>query len=450
MADIRPFKAVRPARDKASEVAALPYDVYSGEEAAEAVKGKPLSFLNIDRPETMFAPDHDMYADDVYEAARARYLEQKAEGVYISDDKNCYYIYEQTMDGRVQTGIAALTAVDDYLGNICKKHENTVEKKEQDRIRHVDTMSAQTGPIFLSYHSRAGINEITDAWKKSHTAEYDFESEDGIHHRVWIIDDAETVDKLSREFAELDCTYIADGHHRAASAVKVALKRREAAGADYDKNAEFNYFLSVLFPDSELKIMDYNRVVKDLNGHDLDSFLEGLEEVFDVELTSLSCSAEEHTGNGGLPGIKCGAEILKPAKKYDIGMYLNGRSYTLRVKPEYIDGIKDDPVKSLDVSVLQEEVLDKLLGIKDPRTDSRIKFVGGIRGVGELVKDADAFTAENVKNGDNTESGTAVAFAMYPTDISELCRVADAGMLMPPKSTWFEPKLRSGLFIHEF
>ena len=449
MADIRPFKAVRPAKDKASEVAALPYDVYSREEAAEAVKGHPLSFLNIDRPETMFAPDHDMYADDVYEAARKRYEEQKAEGVYITDAKPCYYIYEQTMDGRVQTGIAALSSVDDYLNNICKKHENTVAKKEQDRIHHVDTMSAQTGPIFLSYHARPAINGITDAWKKAHDTEYAFTSEDGITHRIWIIDDEAIVAKLKEEFKALECTYIADGHHRAASAVKVALRRREAAGPDYDKNAEFNYFLSVLFPDSELKIMDYNRVVKDLNGHDTDSFLEALEEVFNVELTALSCSDKETDESKDTANVKMGAQVLRPKRKYDVGMYLNGRSYMLSVKSEYAEKIKDDPVKSLDVSVLQDEVLDKLLGIKDPRTDSRIKFVGGIRGVGELVKDADAFTEEGKKEG-KADRGPAVAFAMYPTAIGELFRVADAGLLMPPKSTWFEPKLRSGFFIHEF
>ena len=449
MADIRPFAAVRPARDKAAEVAALPYDVYSREEAAEAVKGHPLSFLNIDRPETMFAPEHDMYADDVYEAAKKRYEEQKAEGVYIRDSKPCYYIYEQTMDGRVQTGIAALSAVDDYLGNICKKHENTVAKKENDRIHHVDTMSAQTGPIFLSYHARPAIDELTEAWKQSHDTEYAFTSEDGITHRVWVIDDDQAVAKLKAEFVKLDCTYIADGHHRAASAVKVALRRREAAGADYDRAAEFNYFLSVLFPDAELKIMDYNRVVRDLNGHDTDSFLEALEEVFNVELTALSCSEEETEDEPGGVFVKMGAQVLRPKKKYDIGMYLNGRSYMLSVKPEYIDKIKDDPVKSLDVSVLQDEVLDKLLGIRDPRTDARIRFVGGIRGVGELVRDAEAFTAENAKAG-NKDSGPAVAFAMYPTAIAELFKVADAGLLMPPKSTWFEPKLRSGFFIHEF
>lgn len=427
MAVVRPFRAVRPADKYAAEVAALPYDVYSREEAAEAVKGRPLSFLNIDRPETMFPADHDMYAEDVYEAARNRYEAQKAEGIYEVDGKACYYIYEETMNGRSQTGIAALSSVDDYINGVCRKHENTVQKKETDRIEHVDHMSAQTGPIFLSYHKRDGIDAIVESWKQSRTAVNDFTSEDGIRHRVWVIDDDAAISALESEFGALECTYIADGHHRAASAVKVALKRRTAAGENYSSEAEFNYFLSVLFPDDQLEIMDYNRIVKDLNGMETSDFLEALEQVFDVELTALACRADE---------------ILRPEKKYDIGMYLNGRSYMLHVKPEYIEKVSQDPVRSLDVSALQEEVLSKLLGIEDPRTDPRISFVGGIRGLGELVRRVDGAPV--------TEAGPAVAFAMYPTSIAELFRVADAGMLMPPKSTWFEPKLRSGLFIHEF
>ncbi|MDO4962125.1 MAG: DUF1015 family protein [Eubacteriales bacterium] len=454
MADIRPFKAVRPVKAKAAEVAALPYDVYSREEAAEAVNGKPLSFLNIDRPETMFEPDHDMYADDVYMAAKARYEEQKAEGIYVMDGSECYYIYEQTMNGRSQTGIAALSSVDDYLNDICKKHEKTVEKKEEDRARHVDTLSAQTGPIFLSYHARADIDEIVREWKNNHEPENDFVSEDGIGHRVWVIDDAGTIARISSAFSKLPCTYIADGHHRCASAVRAALKRRKAAGEKYDRNAEYNYFLSVLFPDSELAIMDYNRVVKDLNGFDCGEFLEALEETFEVELTSLTCEAEkkELVNSSGtmLGGLRAYADdVLRPSSKYEVGMYLNGRSYRLKVRPEVIEKYAGDPVKSLDVSILQDEVLSKLLSIQDPRTDSRIEFVGGIRGLGALVKKADAYTAEGVKTGRH-RLGPSAAFAMYPTSIAELFAVADEGLLMPPKSTWFEPKLRSGLFIHEF
>ena len=444
MADIRPFEAIRPAAELAARVAALPYDVYSREEAAEAVKGKEYSFLNIDRPETMFDKSHDMYADDVYEAAKNRYESQKKEGVYIRDEKPCYYIYELTMNGRRQTGIAALSSVDDYLNGICKKHENTVEAKERDRIHHVDSMSAQTGPIFLGYHTDAAIDKLVADWEAEHKPVYDFVSEDGIGHRVWVIDDAAKVEELKRLFSGLECTYIADGHHRAASAVKVALKRRKAAKAagKEDENAEYNYFLSVLFPDNQLKIMDYNRVVKDLNGHSVSDFLDKLGEIYDIELTTLNCHASLETASID--------ELMRPTEKYEVGMYLDGRCYRLKLKRELIESVENDPVKSLDVSVLQEKVLSELLSIADPRTDSRIKFVGGIRGLYELVRDADAFTAETKKNGELEKKGSAVSFAMYPTSILELFSVADAGLLMPPKSTWFEPKLRSGLFIHEF
>ena len=449
MADIRPFRAVRPAPDLVALVAALPYDVYTREEAAAFVKGKPLSFLNIDRPETMFGPGYDMYAPEVYEAAAQRFRGQKAEGVYLQDEAPCYYIYEETMDGRTQTGIAALSSVDDYLQGVCKKHENTVEEKEQDRIRHVDALSAQTGPIFLSYHGTEEIRALVGAWKEEHAPVYDFVSDDGIGHRVWVVDQEETVAELSRLFALVPGTYIADGHHRAASAVRVALKRREAAKAagmpeEEIRSAEFNYFLSVLFPDEELRILAYNRVVKDLKGQTASDFLEKLEEKFEIRMTSLHCRVQD------------AEDLLCPQEKYEMGMYLNGRSYKIRPRQELIDAVSGDPVRSLDVSVLQENVLAPLLGIGDPRTDHRIRFIGGIRGLGTLVEEVERYTAENAAEGAKTgvdieaEKGPAVAFAMYPTDIKELFKVAAAGLLMPPKSTWFEPKLRSGLFIHEF
>ena len=453
MADIRPFKAVRPVADKADKVAALPYDVYSRKEAAEAVKGKPYSFLNIDRPETMFSESHDMYADDVYEAARKRYEAQKAEGIYITDKEPCYYIYELTMDGRTQTGIVALSSVDDYINGICKKHENTVETKEKDRIHHVDTMSAQTGPIFLGYHAVDAIDSLVKVRKEENKPVYSFVSNDGIGHRVWVIDDTDTVEKLRELFKGLSCTYIADGHHRAASAVKVALKKRDAAKEkdSYDSAAEYNYFLSVLFPDNQLKIMDYNRVVKDLNGYNTDDFIDALKDTFDVEDLAFYSNAEG-SADGSCRGerISGEAEALRPQRKYETGMYLGGKGYMLRLKKDIIEKIKNDPVRSLDVSVLQEEVLSRLLNITDPRTDERIKFVGGIRGISELIREADAFTAETKRAGELDKKGPAVSFIMYPTSISELFKVADAGLLMPPKSTWFEPKLRSGLFIHEF
>lgn len=441
MAVVRPFKAVRPAPEAVSKVASLPYDVYSRAEAAAAVRGKPLSFLNIDRPETMFEPEHDMYAPEVYEAAKERYESQKRDGVYISEKKACYYIYELTMEGRTQTGIAALSSVDDYLKGVCRKHENTVESKELDRIRHVDVMSAQTGPIFLAYHGREDINVIVAGWKKAQNPVYDFVSEDGIRHRVWVIDDDETISKLDKLFEGLEATYIADGHHRAASAVKVALKRRKEAldNGRPDENAEYNYFLSVLFPDSELKIYDYNRVVRDLNGLTKDGFLTALSDIYDIRRLA-----------PGQEALKEDAGALRPVRKYDVGLYLAGEAYMLSLKDEIKKQVSGDPVKSLDVSVLQDHVLSPILGIRDPRTDKRIEFIGGIRGMSELIARADKYTGENAGNAALCGKGPAAAFAMYPTSIDELLNVADAGLLMPPKSTWFEPKLRSGLFIHEF
>ena len=432
MAVIRAFQAVRPAEDKAHEVAALPYDVYSREEAAEFVKGRPHSFLNIDRPETAFPKTQDMYADEVYAHARDTYEAWKREGIFVKEDTPCFYLYELTMNGRSQTGLVALSSVDDYLNGVCKKHENTVEEKERDRIRHVDTLSAQTGPIFLSYHEDKTVDEVTARVKKEAPL-YDFTSEDGIRHRVWRISDAKEIRMLTDAFAKLGCTYIADGHHRAASAVKVALKRR-AADPGYTGEEEYNYFLSVLFPDSELHIYDYNRVVKDLNGWTVPEFLGKLSEVF---------RGEE------IPKNEADPDFWRPQKKGDVGMYLDGTYYMLHLKPGYVKERVNDPVLSLDVAALQDLVLSPILGIGDPRTDKRIAFVGGIRGLSELVKDADRYTAEHAAEGEAKKS-PAVSFAMYPTSMQELFRVADAGLLMPPKSTWFEPKLRSGLFIHGF
>ena len=441
MADIRPFKAVRPAAGLAEKVAALPYDVYSREEAAAYVKDRPLSFLNIDRPETAFPPESDMYADEVYDHAAELYEKEKAEGVFIQDELPCYYVYELCMDGRRQTGIAALSSVDDYLNGICRKHENTVEEKELDRIRHVDRLSAQTGPIFLSYHDDPRIDDVVSCIKAGEPL-YAFVSEDGIGHRLWRVSDGETVGRLSELFSELPCTYIADGHHRAASAVKVALRRR-AQEESRDGGAregwhEHDGFLSVLFPDTELRIYDYNRVVSDLGGLDRDSFLARLSSDFEIIETG---ERPEPFGTG-TAGEQLGESeldaLMRPERKYEIGMYLGGSFYRLRLKEERIREAERDPRTRLDVSVLQDLVLGPILGIEDPRTDPRISFVGGIRGLSELVRRVDG------------EAGEAVAFAMHPTSMEELFAVADAGLLMPPKSTWFEPKLRSGLLIHEF
>lgn len=414
MADIRPFPCIRPCREKAERIAALPYDVYSREEARQAIAGNPDSFLNIDRPETQFSEHTDMYEDKVYQKAHDLLWDKVADGSFLRDEKNCYYIYELTMNGRTQTGIAACASIDDYENQIIKKHENTREEKEADRIRHVDVCNAQTGPIFLAYRSNKEINQIVAEVKQQEPL-YDFISEDGIRHRVFAMDQEAHIQTVQQAFAAMQAIYIADGHHRAASAVKVGLKRRKAH-ADYTGREEFNYFLSVLFPDDQLMIMDYNRVVKDLAGLEVSEFLGKVEKIFDIRKVSGKGSAKER----------------RPQKKGDFSMYLDGSWYVCTVRSA---DIPSDPVGSLDVSLLQNLLLEPVLGIQDPKTDKRIDFVGGIRGLDELER--------------RVEKDCAVAFAMYPTDISELFAVADAGLLMPPKSTWFEPKLRSGLFIHE-
>lgn len=409
MAVVKPFICIRPAKEHAAEVAALPYDVYNRKEACAAVKGNPLSFLNIDRAETQFSDDVDTYADCVYEKARELLDSQIADGIYVTDAGDHYYLYELTMDGRSQTGIVACCSIDDYVNGVIKKHENTREEKELDRIRHVDTVNAQTGPIFLAYRQNTALKEIV-AEEKTKPALYDFVSDDGIRHRVWRIDGADRTDAIEAAFAAIPSTYIADGHHRAASAVKVGLKRR-TKHPGYTGEEPFNYFLSVLFPDEELMILPYNRVVRDLNGMSTEQFFEKLKEKFELE--------------------EIGKEPYAPVQKGTFGMYLGGTWYALKILPQYRSA---DPVKGLDVSILQDHLLAPVLGIGDPRTDKRIDFIGGIRGLKELER----------RVGEDME----VAFSMYPTSIEELLSVADAGLLMPPKSTWFEPKLRSGLFIH--
>lgn len=426
MAVVLPFRAIRPAAAYAEKVAALPYDVYSREEARAFVADHPLSFLNIDRPETQFQAEYDMYADEVYQKASDLLCEWRDQGIFVQEEQACYYIYELTMNGRAQTGIAALSSVDDYLNHVCRKHENTVAEKEKDRICHVDVCSAQTGPIFLAYRAQKEIREMV-AEEKKELPLYDFISEDGICHRLWRIAGDEKLARMQQLFAEIPYTYIADGHHRAASAVKVGLKRREEH-PDYTGREEFNYFLSVLFPDDELYIMDYNRVVKDLNGWSETDFLEQLESKFII--TRLQDAAA-------------------PMRKGQISMYLDRKWYMLESRPELQKQRDSDPVRTLDVALLQEEVLTPLLGIGDPRTDKRIAFVGGIKGLETLVHQADAATELLRDSQLLDQRGPALAFAMYPTGIQELFAVADAGLLMPPKSTWFEPKLRSGLLIHE-
>ena len=422
---VKPFAAVRPTASVADQVAALPYDVYDRAEAVAAVDGEPLSFLNIDRPETQFSADVDMYAPEVYAKARELFDARRADGTFVTEPAPCFYLYELTMNERSQTGVVACCAIDDYLENVIKKHENTLEKKELDRIRHIDALDAQTGPIFLTYRDSDAIDILVAAVKKTAPL-YDFAGEDGVTHRVWRMAAASEETACSQAyaglvaaFAKVPCAYIADGHHRAASAVKVGLARREA-NPGYDGTEEFNYFMSVLFPASQLSILAYNRVVRDLNGLTKDEFLNAL--------------AGE---NGPFEIIHKQESQLEPIDKGAVGMYLDREWYGLGVKPEFESS---DPVEGLDVSILQEKVLAPILGIGDPRTDGRIEFMGGIRGLRELERKVNRIDAR----GD----GLAVAFAMFPTSIDELLNVADAGRLMPPKSTWFEPKLRSGLFAH--
>lgn len=410
MAVIKAFECMKPTKELASEVAALPYDVYNREEACEAVRGKKYSFLRIDRAETQFGSEVDTYDEKVYAKARELYEAMKSEGIYVKSDRKCYYIYELTMNGRTQTGIVACAGIDDYLNNVIKKHENTREEKELDRIRHVDTCNAQTGPIFLAYRENEVIKAVIDKVKQGEPI-FEFTADDEIKHVGYVIDDENDVKKIEDEFAKINEIYIADGHHRAASAVKVGLKRRNE-NPGYDGTEEFNYFLSVLFQEQELMIMPYNRVVKDLNGLTIEEFINRLGEIFEVQ--------------------KIGLEAYEPTRKAEVSMYLGGEWYSLNAKESILS---EDVVAGLDVSLLQDNVLRPILGIEDPRTDKRIDFIGGIRGLKELER----------RCGEDM----AVAFAMYPTSIQELFSVADAGRLMPPKSTWFEPKLRSGLFIHE-
>ncbi len=410
MAIVRPFQCIRPERKVAERVAALPYDVYNRKEAKEETLREPLSFLKIDRAETQFSDEVDTYDSRVYEKARDLLSAMAEEGVLLKDKEECYYIYQLTMEGRAQTGIVACASIDDYQNNIIKKHENTREDKELDRIRHVDICNAQTGPIFLAYRARAELDRIVETAKQEE-ALYHFTAMDGIGHQVWRVSRREQVENIRKAFEAIDSIYIADGHHRAASAVKVGLKRRQEHPG-YSGEEEFNYFLSVLFPHDQLMIMPYNRAVKDLNGLTVEEFFKKVEIHFELR-----------------PATE---EPFAPGSKGEFGMYLDGKWYTLQAK-EALRSLTD-PVKALDVSLLQDYLLQPILGIEDPRTDRRIDFIGGIRGLKELEKRV----TEDMK----------VAFSMYPTSITELFDVSDAGKLMPPKSTWFEPKLRSGLFIH--
>jgi len=408
MATVKPFKAVRPDRKCAAKVAELPYDVMNREEAYEMAKGNPHSFLRVDKAEIDLDISVDPYDPRVYAKARENLNKLITDKILIQDKSDCFYIYRLTMDGRGQYGLVACASIDEYLDGTIKKHELTLEAKERDRIRHVDILDANTGPIFLAYREKPEIDAVVADWTAGHEPAYDFASADNIGHTVWVIDDMAVIARIRELFAAVPGLYIADGHHRNASAVKVGLMRREAYGND--PGAEYNFYLSVIFPANQLKILSYNRVVKDLNGLGEDAFIDKLKENFTI----------------------AGQACLPPGNRHGFSMYLNKKWYLLTARDSIIPA---DAVGALDVSILQNAVLTPLLGISDPRTDKRIKFVGGIRGLKELEKMVDS-------------GAYAAAFAMYPTSLGELMDVADSGLIMPPKSTWFEPKLRSGLFIH--
>ena len=411
MATVRPFTAIRPEKKYADKVISLPYDVMNRQEASDMAEGNPYSFLHICRSEIDLPEQENPYDRSVYEKARDNIEKYLREGVFREEEKPALYVYRQIMDGRVQTGIVGCVSVDEYQNNIIKKHEFTRVEKEQDRINHFDVCDADTEPVFLTYRDDKRIRTIVEGFAAGNEPEYDITAEDGIRHILWVIDDDKIVNSITELFSEIPALYIADGHHRSASACKVGMKRREE-NPGYTGNEEFNFFMAAIFPDNDLKIFDYNRVVKDLNGNSAEEFIKKIEAAgFEVE--------------------NKGADTYRPEKKHVFSMYLEGNWYKLTAKDEIIP---DHVTDSLDVAVLQNNVLSPILGIEDPRTDKRIDFVGGIRGLEELKKRA--------------ESDMKVAFAVYPVEVKDLLEVADAGLVMPPKSTWFEPKLGSGLFIH--
>ncbi len=413
MAIFKSFKAVRPTNELAHKVAALPYDVMNSAEARVMAKDNPYSFLHVDKAEIDLSEDIDIYDESVYLKAAENLKKLESDGVCVQDEVPCFYIYRQIMNGRSQTGLVGCASIDDYINNIIKKHEFTRADKEADRIRHVDYCDANTGPIFLTYRENEEISGIIASWKSTHEPCYDFVTDDGIANTVWTVNDSEINAKLQAAFDAIDYLYIADGHHRCASAVKVGQNRRQA-NPDFRGTEEFNFFLAVAFPSDELEIMDYNRVMKDLNGYSAEEFTAKMSEKFTVEA---------YNGEGQ----------FKPCEKHTFGMYLENKWYKLTAKEGTFD--ENDPVDRLDVSILQNNCITPVFGIEDPRTDKRIDFVGGIRGLGELER--------------RCETDMKIAFAMYPTSLEDLMAIADAGQVMPPKSTWFEPKLLSGLFIHK-
>ncbi len=427
MATVIPFRAIRPRPDLAGHIASLPYDVYGKEDLLQEIRREPLSFLRVERTAEQAAIIHSAQTaaaadcagidqpssvtDDAAMKEAADLLwDMVSRGELIQDEDPCYYVYELSWKGGSQTGLGACVSVDDYLSGLVKKHENTRSATEDDRVLHMEACRAQTGPVMLAYREQSVLRGLTDS-AKDQAPLYEFTAEDGFTHRLWQICDPARVSQITEACADLNALYIADGHHRAAAAVRVAMKRRQQ-NPSYTGDEPYNYFMAVMFEEKQLHIFEYNRLVKDLNGLTPGAFLRAMDEKFCV------------TGCAGYP--------VSPGSKGEMGLYLAGSWYHLSIRPEYI---VDDPVEGLDVSFLQREVLEPILGITDPRTDPRISFTGGSGGNDELMR--------------RCSEDMAAAFAMYPTSMDELTAVADSGQVMPPKSTWFEPKLRSGLLIHE-
>lgn len=405
---IRPFAGLRPRPEFATDVVAPPYDVLNTAEARERAAGRPRSFLHISKPEIDLPEATDPHDDKVYAKGAENLKSLIADNVLQRDEQPYYYIYRLIMDGHVQTGLVVIASVADYDTNRIRKHEFTRPDKEDDRVKQIDALNAQTGPVFLTYrHDETVDKVIAEACKQ--TPEYDLTADDGVQHTIWVLKDQQAIDTITQNFDQMNCLYIADGHHRSAAGSRVAAMRRQQGAPEDDVS---QYFLSVVFPDNQMQILDYNRVIKDLNGLDKESFLQNIDKAFTVEKS---------------------AEAVKPATTGQFGMYLDGQWYRLSIKQDLIPS--DDPVGRLDVSLLQNQLIDPVLGISDPRRDKRIDFVGGIRGLTELEK--------RVNSGE-----MAVAFSLFPTSMADLMAVADAGEVMPPKSTWFEPKLADGLVSH--
>ncbi len=412
MATIKPFKGIRPPRSLAEKVASRPYDVLNSEEARREAEGNPMSLYHIIKPEIDFAPGQDEHAPEVYEKAAENYRLFKEKGWLVQDAEECYYLYAQTMDGRRQYGLVVCAAVDDYMSGLIKKHELTRRDKEEDRMKHVRVNNANMEPVFFAYPHHPELDSLV-AQIAAETPEYDFVASDGVGHHFWVIRQAEHIASITQIFATLPALYIADGHHRSAAAALVGDEKRRANPA-HQGNEEYNYFMAVCFPDNQLTIIDYNRVVKDLNGMSEEEFLDRLGEYFHVE--------------------EKGEEIYRPNKLHNFALYLPGRWYSLTARGGTYDD--SDPIGVLDVTISSRYILDELLGIKDLRSDKRVDFVGGIRGLGELAKRVDS-------------GEMRAAIALYPVSMKQLIDIADSGNIMPPKTTWFEPKLRSGLVVHE-